>query len=100
MRIVLLGTNLSLTAGIREHIEHRLASALDRVDRHIDQVRVRVSDINGPRGGADKRCLVEVMPHARAKVILEEVAEDLYVAIDRAISRAKTVVHRRLARKR
>ncbi|MFQ5488034.1 MAG: hypothetical protein ACE5ET_06285, partial [Gammaproteobacteria bacterium] len=61
---------------------------------------VRVSDINGPRGGADKCCQIQVILSHVPNVIIKDTETDLYVAIDRAADRAGRTVGRRLARQR
>ena len=89
-----------LTSGLREHAERRLTFALDRARHDIGKVNMRLSDINGPRGGNDKRCLVRIsFPRAR-QVVIEDTHADLYVAIDRAVERVERSVTRRLERLR
>ena len=58
---------------------------------------VTLSDLNGPRGGIDKRCLVQVKLDGLMSVVVEDVQSDLYTAINRAAGRAGRTVMRRLA---
>ena len=89
-----------LTEGLREHTERRLRFALDWARYDVSKVSVRLSDINGPRGGNDKRCQVRIsLPRVR-DVVIEDTDADLYVAIDRAIDRTERTVARRLERLR
>lgn len=90
----------SLTPGLREYVVKRLAYALSHGDASITRLTVRLSDINGPRGGDDKRCLVEVRLKRAPAVVIEDVEADLYLAIDRAAERAGRALDRRLARGR
>jgi ribosome-associated translation inhibitor RaiA len=61
---------------------------------------VRLCDINGPRGGEDKCCRIQIiMPHL-PDVVIEDTMANLYCAIDRASDRAGRTVGRRLARQR
>ena len=100
MQIHIHTQGFSLTEGLREHVEKRVAYALSHGDDSIMRLTVRLSDINGPRGGDDKRCLIEArLKHAPALVV-EDVQSDLYVAIDRAAERAGRTLARRLARGR
>lgn len=100
MQIAMHSQGFTLTPGLRAHVEKRLAYALSNGDGSILRVSVRLSDVNGPRGGDDKRCLIEVrLKHAPA-VVIEDVEADLYVAIDRAAERAGRTLARRLARQR
>lgn len=100
MQIEIQARNFSLTDSLREYIERRLGFALSTRDEHILRIAVRLSDINGPRGGADKCCQIQVvLPHL-PDVVIEDTEVDLYTAIDRAADRAGRTVGRRLARQR
>jgi ribosome-associated translation inhibitor RaiA len=59
---------------------------------------MRLSDINGPRGGADKRCHVRVVLDGLHDVVIEDIEADLYVAIDRATDRAGRTLVRKIDR--
>ena len=100
MQIDIQTRNFPLTSALQGHIERRLGFALSSRDDHILRITVRLSDINGPRGGADKCCHIQVvLPHL-PDVVIEDTAADLYAAIDRAADRAGRTVGRRLARHR
>jgi putative sigma-54 modulation protein len=99
MQIEIQARNFSLTRAMRAHIERRLAFALSTCNRHVRRILVRLSDINGPRGGNDKRCQLEVMLPGQA-VVVEDTEADLYAAINRAAARAGRSVMRQLRRKR
>ncbi len=89
-----------LTDGLREHAERHLRFALDWARLEVGRVVLRFSDINGPRGGNDKRCQVRIPLPRMRDVVVEETAADLYVAMDRAIVRAARTLERRLSRQR
>ena len=87
--------NFSLTDALRSHAEWRLRFALTYFDNHIQRVVMRLSDINGPRGGTDKRCHIQVVLKGLPDVVIEDTEADLYIAIDRATDRAGRTVERR-----
>jgi ribosome-associated translation inhibitor RaiA len=89
-----------LTDGINDYVTKRLAFGLSHGNEAISRVNVRLSDINGPRGGTDKRCLIEVRLKGAPTLVIEDVEADLYVAIDRAAGRAGRTLARRLSRRR
>jgi putative sigma-54 modulation protein len=99
MQIELQARNFSMTHAMRVHIERRLGFALSTCYRQVQRIMVRLSDINGPRGGNDKRCHLEVILPGQA-VVVEDMQADLYVTINRAASRAGRTVMRQLRRKR
>lgn len=100
MQIDIQARQFSLTDALRNHTESRARFALASSNNHIQRVEIRLSDINGPRGGADKRCHVRVLLPDLPDVVVEDIEADMYVAIDRAIDRAGRTVARRLARRR
>ena len=99
MQIDIQARDLSLTDGLRSHTERRLRFALSCCDEHIQRVVVRLSDINGPRGGADKRCHLQVVLAHLPDAVIEDIEADLYVAIDRATDRAGRTLVRRIERR-
>ena len=100
MRVEIKTNGIELTNGLREHTERRLGFALDRAHHDISTITVRLSDINGPRGGADKRCQIQIPLPYHLGVVIEETDADLYVAIDRAASRAGNTLGRHLSKRR
>ena len=89
MRIDIQARGFELSDGLREHTERRLQFALSWASHSVRTVTVRLSDVNGPRGGNDKCCSIQI-PLVRAQdVVIEDTESDLYVAIDRAAERAE-----------
>lgn len=97
MRIAIQSRDFSLTEALEHHVHKRLDFTLARGARKVRRVDVRLSDLNGPRGGVDKRCQIEVRLEGLPVVVVEDIQSDLYTAIDRAASRAGRTVMRRLA---
>ena len=99
MQIEIQARNFSITRAMRTHVERRVGFALSTCRRHVNRVLVRLSDVNGPRGGNDKRChLVVTLPGH--ELVAQKTETDLYVAINRAASRAGRSVLRHLRRSR
>ncbi len=100
MNIHIQAQGFALTDRLREHTERRLRFALGWADDRLRQISVRLSDENGPRGGEDKRCRIQLTFPGAASVVIDDTEADLYVAIDRAVDRAGRSVARRLERQR
>jgi putative sigma-54 modulation protein len=100
MQIDIQARNFQLTNALRNHIERRLGFALSSRDDHIQRVLVWLSDINGPRGGADKCCHIQVVFTHCPDVVIKDTEMDIYTAIDCAADRAGRTVARQLARQR
>lgn len=100
MQLDIQTNGFSLTEGIRNYTTQRMQFALDRNDGQIIQVRVSLADINGPRGGIDKRCQINLALAGQNNIVIEDTETDLYVAIDRASDRCARTLTRRLERAR
>ena len=100
MRIDIHTGSFPLTESLRKHIEHRVRSSLNWAQQGLRNVTLRLDDLNGPKGGADKSCRIEIPIAGGTPVVIHEVQSDLYAAIDRAVNRAGHAVSRKLARKR
>ena len=96
MQIVIQTRGFSLTKALQNHVKRRLNSALDNLDQHIMRVRVRLSDINGPRGGVDKCCQVRTELAGTPSVVIQDTSENMYAAIDAACERTAHSVGRRI----
>jgi ribosome hibernation promoting factor len=90
----------AVTPGLRAHIERRLDFALDRSQERIARVWVTVADVNGPRGGDDKSCRVDVRLQGGRTVRAAVRDGDAYAAIGAAAHRIGRIVARTLGRER
>ena len=88
MRIDIQGRGFPLTAPLLDHAQRRLRFALTRTRNRITRVVVRLGDTNGPRGGEDKFCKIQVVLEHAPSVLIEDAGADLYAVIDRAAERA------------
>jgi ribosomal subunit interface protein len=100
MRIDIQTKGFALTEGLRQHTERRLQFALHWASHEVRSVTVRLSDINGPRGGHDTRCLIQIPIAGKQDVVIEDTESDIYVAISRAAERTDRTLARRLHRQR
>lgn len=91
------GSSTLATESVVAHVMSRINSAIGRFDDRVGHVRVRLDDVNGPKGGKDKRCTVDIsMARGGAHVIVRELSEDLYAAITGAAHRVKAVISRKV----
>ena len=64
----------------------------------VPRARVQLTDVNGPRGGVDKRCQIELSTEAVGTVVIASLARDWRTALDRSLGRAARVLTRSLQR--
>ena len=79
-----------------EYVMNKVGAAASRLEQMPCIVEVRLSDINGPRGGADKECSIVVTPPGLPTVRVERQAGDYYAAIDAASAVFKTTIAKAL----
>lgn len=92
------GANIEVTDAITSHVHNRFTAALDHHERQVEDVTIRLEDINGPKGGVDMRCQATIHLRPGDMIVVDEVEDDLYAAISVAADRAKHVVSRKLDR--
>lgn len=81
-------------AELRHLAEARLRFVMRRISGLVARARLRLSDVNGPRGGVDKRCQVELNTDGAGTVVISAVARQWRSAIDNALARAARVLLR------
>ena len=75
-------------AQMRELAERRVKFVMRRLTWLVPRAKVQLSDINGPRGGLDKRCQVELKTDSAGTVVITSIARDWRSALDSALIRA------------
>jgi putative sigma-54 modulation protein len=100
MIVTIQGRGFSITPALAEYVRRRLESALARHTHHLQRVFVRLGDENGPRGGADKYCRIEVLLRDTPAAVAQDVGADLYATVDRATDRLGRVVVKQIDRSR
>ncbi len=100
MTIAIHARGIDLTDGIQDHVHRRLRSALGRFSDQFTRVAVRLTDVNGPRGGVDKRCLVTVGMPGQPDLVITASKTDLFTAVDRAAGGIGRALAKRLKRLR
>jgi ribosomal subunit interface protein len=93
MDLTIRHDGFEMTEAIDLYVRDRLASALNQHESHIRTVGVTLRDENGPRGGVDKSCLVQIdLAVQQEPVIIKKLHEDLYLAVTDAADAVKRTV--------
>ena len=100
MNIEFRSQDFKMSEALKRYAERRLGFALRKFSKDIGRVTVRLSDLNGPRGGSDKRCQITASVLPSQAVSLQAVDADPYAAIDRAATRLERALVRCLGRTR
>ena len=80
------------------YIVDRIGTIVGRAFGTAAEVEVRLSDINGPRGGFDKRCAILVSGPRVRSLRIEKRAKSYYDAIDAAAATLRRALSKSLER--
>ena len=83
---------------LRDLSVERVRFVLRRQSALVPRAKVQFSDVNGPRGGVDKRCQVELNTEVAGTVVIATVARDWRTALDRSLTRATRALTRSVQR--
>lgn len=83
---------------LEERIPSLLGRKLERYALNITRVTVRFEDVNGPRGGVDTACRIEMSTKGRSHIVVDVYDADADRAFRRAAALAKTALGRALDR--
>jgi len=96
-----VGVAPSNAEAVISEVEHRVNLALDRLAHRVREVRVSLSDVNGPRGGLDQQCVVIVTPRKEGDPLVGRALEQTRgQAIARSLKRARRRLEDALERQR
>lgn len=87
-------------AELRDVAERRVRFVMRRLVWLVPRAKVRLTDVNGPRGGVDKCCQIELKTDHVGIVSISSRARDWRSALEAALARAAQVLLRAWRRRR
>lgn len=87
-----------MTSALKEFVEARVRLLTTRHGHRITRIDVTLLDINGPKGGVDKRCRVRLKLQGRPSLVIQETNADMYEAINACAYRLKRAVKKQFER--
>jgi putative sigma-54 modulation protein len=100
MRLEIRSRDVEIGQELRGSIERRLRFLLGRFGTRVGRVTVYLAELDGPRGGIDKRCRIVVRLVHSGQILVEYADTDLGAALERAADRVGQSVGRELERRR
>jgi len=100
MNLDIRSVHLALESDAIDRIRERFEHSLDHFDRHILGGHIVLSDVNGPKGGADKHCMVRLHVRGSQEIVIEEEGVDLFSVAGRAAERLAVAVGHSVDKKR
>lgn len=98
MEIKLFDGGIKTSEAQHQYVLTKVGAAAERLNGATCTVEVRLTDVNGPKGGVDKQCSIVVTPPGLPTLRVEEQAADYYAAIDAAAATLKKSLARSLER--
>lgn len=98
MNIRLFDGSIKTSQAEHDYVMNKIGAAAARLEHSACVVDVRLTDLNGPKGGIDKQCSVVVTPPGLDTLRVEEQATDYYAAIDAAAATLRKALARTLER--
>lgn len=100
MQLEIRTPKMTLDHDLRHRVEDQLRRTLARLGEHVRRVDVELSDVNGPRGGIDKRAVISLRLRDGREVRVSELGESLMAAATLAGRRVRQSLARNLVRTR
>lgn len=94
------GHQVAIHPTLRDQIEEVVRNALARFVSRTRKVTINFSDINGPRGGVDKRCRIDVAMTNGQLLSVEDYDVELVPAAGKAVARMRRTIVRAIQRMR
>ncbi|OYW20847.1 MAG: hypothetical protein B7Z55_06685 [Planctomycetales bacterium 12-60-4] len=87
MRVNLTVKGVAKTPTLDRLLHHKLHYAFDQFGHWVRHVAMVLEDVNGPKGGVDKRCRVTVSVPRHPMVVVDGRGADLLAVVTDAIDR-------------
>ncbi|WP_158597848.1 HPF/RaiA family ribosome-associated protein [Noviherbaspirillum saxi] len=100
MKPTIVAKGVKLPQVLRDYVVRRLQFALSHAREAIGAVVVRISDQNGPKGGVDKQCRIQITVPGMPSIIVSSKAGRIAEAIDLCAHRAALAIDRLRSRTR
>lgn len=100
MQMQLRVVGVEVSSSFRSEVLARVERQLQRFMHEIESVVIRIEDLNGPKGGVDKRCRVTLRGKGFTSLTLEDRSQSARAALDLALDRLVYTLRRTIDRQR
>ncbi|MDO9160702.1 MAG: HPF/RaiA family ribosome-associated protein [Burkholderiaceae bacterium] len=81
---------------LNEVVHARVRASTQRLTRLVQRAVVRFKDLNGPKGGLDKQCLIQLSTTDGGVLVVSSRGNNWRATLDMALSRASRTLTRHL----
>ena len=94
METRLIAHGIELSSRLKAYVGRRVHFSLGRFADRIRGLCIRLRDVNGPRGGLDKRCDILIDAGPRHRIVIRERQATIHAAVAFAAERARRALRR------
>lgn len=100
MEMIIQSQGFKLTPALKSFTRDQVTRAMGSCSGEIQRVVIRLRDINGPKGGNDKYCSVEIKFSNHPITVVKKTSSDMYFSVRKTASQAARTALRQLKRRR
>ena len=89
---------LKVTPALKEHLHASLSRVERRFGDRITRVEAHFKDVNGPKGGVNKECMLEARVRGLDPLVAKAVHEGAYDAVKETAGKLEKVLEHRLGK--
>jgi hypothetical protein len=93
---VVVQANHAQAQALRPVVESRVRAATHRMSGLLSRAVVRLKDLNGPRGGIDKQCQIQINTASGSVLVVSSRGTDWRTTVEDALARATHALSRRV----
>jgi len=79
-------------------VESTVRNALRPYEERLTRIEVHLRDLNGNKGGVDKRCVIEARPRGLDPVVADHESDKVNLAFHGALEKLQRVLDKRFGR--
>lgn len=99
MELTITDLNVGLSNENLSRIQQKTRRMFNKISDSVKKINVTINDINGPRGGKDKNCRIIIHTKGIPDIVITDNQTSVMSAVNISLSRARTVLLRKVERK-
>ncbi|MGH1428081.1 MAG: HPF/RaiA family ribosome-associated protein [Arenicella sp.] len=99
MKTLIHSNDITLSNTLHQFIQQQATRSMSICSERVERVIVRLKDINGPKGGNDKECCIEVKLANSPSVIVTKRSSTIYASVRKAMKRASRTTLRHIQKR-
>jgi ribosome-associated translation inhibitor RaiA len=99
MELTITDLNIELDNQNKARIRQKVSRTFNKICDHIQKINLTINDINGPKGGKDKRCRIVIHTKGIPDIVITDSQKSIGSAVNIALTRARVTLLKKLKRK-